>query len=158
MVWGVVNVLLLDATPDRVGAEKQLTLLATRLPRAEFLVHVAVLTRSGPYQAELAAAGIPVTVIDKRFKCDPVAYWKLRRLISDWQPDVLHTWLFAANSYGRLAAGPRPPFPVVVSERCVDSWKSGWQLWLDRRLAGRTTRLAGNSQSVAHFYRDLGVS
>jgi glycosyltransferase involved in cell wall biosynthesis len=70
---------------------------------------------------------------------------------------VLHTWLFAANSYGRLAAGARPPCPIVVSERCVDSWKSGWQLWLDRQLAGRTTRLVGNSQSVADFYRDLGV-
>ena len=153
----MIKLLLLIPTLDRSGAEKQLTLLATRLPHPEFSVHVAVLTRSGPYQAELSSAGIPVTVIDKRFKCDPLAWWKLRRLLSDWKPDVLHTWLFAANSYGRLAAGARPAFPVVVSERCVDSWKSGWQLWLDRHLAGRTTRLVGNSQSVADFYRDLGA-
>ena len=153
----MIKLLLLIPTLDRSGAEKQLTLLATHLPRSEFSVHVAALTRSGPYQADLAAAGIAVTVIDKRFKCDPLAYWKMRRLISDWQPDVLHTWLFAANSYGRLAAGARPRFPVVVSERCVDSWKSGWQLWIDRRLAGRTTRLVGNSQSVASFYRELGI-
>ncbi|HEY2250420.1 MAG TPA: glycosyltransferase [Planctomycetaceae bacterium] len=153
----MIKLLLLIPTLDRSGAEKQLTLLATHLSRDEFSVQVAVLTRSGPYQDELLAAGIPVTNINKRFKCDPVAYWKLRKLLSDWRPDVLHTWLFAANSYGRLAAGPRPPCPVLVSERCVDSWKSGWQLWLDRRLATRTTRLVGNSQSVADFYRDLGV-
>ena len=153
----MIKLLLLIPTLDRSGAEKQLSLLARHLPRPEFSVHVAVLTRSGPYQAELASAGIPVTVIEKRFKCDPLAYWKLRQLLLEWQPDVLHTWLFAANSYGRLAAGARPSFPVVVSERCVDSWKSGWQLWLDRRLAGRTTRLVGNSQSVADFYRDLGI-
>jgi len=153
----VIKLLLLIPTLDRSGAEKQLMLLATHLPRPEFSVHVAVLTRSGPYQAELAGAGIPVTVIDKRFKCDPLAWRKLRRLLREWRPDVLHTWLFAANSYGRMAAGARPPFPVVVSERCVDSWKSGWQLWLDRKLAARTTRLVGNSQSVADFYRDVGV-
>jgi glycosyltransferase involved in cell wall biosynthesis len=153
----VIKLLLLIPTLDRSGAEKQLTLLATHLPREHFTVHVAVLTRSGPYEADLTSAGIPVTVIDKRFKCDPLAYWKLRQLLSDWQPDVLHTWLFAANSYGRLAAGARPPCPIVVSERCVDSWKSGWQLWLDRRLADRTTRLVGNSQSVVDFYRDLGI-
>lgn len=152
-----MKLLLLIPTLDRSGAEKQLTLLATHLPREEFSVQVAVLTREGPYRDKLVAAGIPVTNINKRFKCDPVAYWKLRKLISDWRPDVLHTWLFAANSYGRLAAGPRPPCPIVVSERCVDSWKSGWQLWLDRRLAKRTTRLVGNSQSVANFYRDLGL-
>jgi glycosyltransferase involved in cell wall biosynthesis len=42
----------------------------------------------------------------------------------------------------------------VVSERCVDSWKSGWQLKLDHWQIPRTTRLVGNSNSVANFYRD----
>jgi len=152
----VIKLLLVIPTLDRSGAEKQLTLLATHLPKPEFSVHVAALTRSGPYAADLAAAGVPVTVLEKRFKCDPFAWRRLRRLIADVGPDVLHTWLFAANSYGRLAAGKKPPFPIVVSERCVDSWKSGWQLWLDRRLISRTSRLVGNSQSVADFYRNLG--
>ena len=34
-------------TLDRSGAEKQLTLLATGLPRAQFDVHVVALTRGG---------------------------------------------------------------------------------------------------------------
>jgi glycosyltransferase involved in cell wall biosynthesis len=46
---------------------------------------------------------------------------------------------------------------VIVSERCVDSWKSGWQLWLDRRLMAGTDRLVGNSQSVVDFYRQQGM-
>jgi glycosyltransferase involved in cell wall biosynthesis len=153
----VTKILLLIPTLDRSGAEKQLTLLATHLPRHEFSVHVVVLTRPGPFAADLERAGIPVTVVGKRVKCDPVAYWQLRRLLKRQRPDVLHTWLFAANTYGRLAAGSRPPFKIVVSERCVDSWKSRWQLAFDRRLVARTTRLVGNSQSVVSFYRQLGV-
>jgi glycosyltransferase involved in cell wall biosynthesis len=153
----VIKLLLLIPTLDRSGAEKQLTLLATHLPRSEFAVLVAALTRPGPYAADLQAAGIPVTVLNKRFKFDPIAFSRLRSLLNEHQPDVLHTWLFAANAYGRLAAGGRPPFPVIVSERCVDSWKAGWQLWLDRQLISRTTRLVGNSRSVADFYGDLGV-
>jgi glycosyltransferase involved in cell wall biosynthesis len=153
----VIKLLFLIPTLDRSGAEKQLTLLATHLPRSEFAVHVAALTRSGPYAADLEAADIPVTVLNKRFKCDPIAFSRLRKLLNNHRPDVLHTWLFAANAYGRLAGGRRPPFRVVVSERCVDSWKAGWQLWLDRKLICRTTRLVGNSQSVADFYRELGV-
>jgi glycosyltransferase involved in cell wall biosynthesis len=52
--------------------------------------------------------------------------------------------------------GKRPSFAIIVSERCVDQWKSGWQLWLDRRLIPRTDRLIANSESVAAFYRELG--
>jgi glycosyltransferase involved in cell wall biosynthesis len=153
----VIRLLFLIPTLDRSGAEKQLVLLATRLPRAEFEVHVACLTRGGPLERDLANAGIPVTVLHKRFRCDPVAWLRLRRLLGNVAPNILHTWLFAANAYGRLAAGKSAGFPIVVSERCVDTWKSCWQLWLDRRLAGRAAALVGNSQSVCRFYQALGV-
>ncbi|MFN0052984.1 MAG: glycosyltransferase [Planctomycetales bacterium] len=152
----MIRLMLLIPTLDRSGAEKQLTLLATRLPREEFDVEVVCLTRGGPYAQELSQAGIPLTVLHKRFRCDPLAYWRLRQRLRRQPPDVLQTWLFAANAYGRLAAGSRPRFPIIVSERCVDRWKAGWQLRLDRQLAGRTSRLIGNSQSVAEFYREQG--
>lgn len=152
----MIKLLLLIPTLDRSGAEKQLTLLATRLPRDEFETQVVCLTRGGPYETELKAAGIPCTVIGKRFKCDPFALRRLRRLIRDRDPDLLHSWLFAANAYARLAAGKRDRPRVVVSERCVDTWKSGWQLWLDRRQVRRTHRLIANSESVADFYASLG--
>lgn len=154
---GKTRVVLLIPTLDRSGAEKQCTLLASRLPRDEFDVHVIALTRGGPYAADLAAAGIPLTVIGKQFKFDPSTFWRLRRELKRLQPDILHTWLFAANSYGRMCAGIVPKARIVVSERCVDSWKAGWQLWLDRRLISRTDRLVGNSQAVVDFYRELGV-
>jgi glycosyltransferase involved in cell wall biosynthesis len=152
----VPRVLLLIPTLDRSGAEQQLTLLATHLPCDEFEVRVATLTRGGPFADMLQQAGIPVIPLRKRFKFDPVALWKLRQLLNDWQPDILHTWLFAANAYGRLAVGRHRRCKVIVSERCVDSWKSGWQLRLDQRLISRTDLLVGNSRSVADFYRQQG--
>lgn len=151
-----MRIVLLIPTLDRSGAEKQFTLLATRLPRDEFDVRVIALTRGGPYEETLRDAGIPVTVLGKRFRFDPFTHRRLKRLLDDLQPDLFHTWLFAGNAYGRLAAGPHPKFPVLVSERCVDTWKARWQLWVDRRLAPRTARLIGNSQSVAEFYRGIG--
>ena len=147
------RILLVIPTLDRSGAEKQLMLLATGLPRDQFDVHVVALTRGGPYAEDLKQHGIPLTVLGKRWKFDPICLWKLSRLIKSWKPDVIHTWLFAANSYGRLVAGGRRRPPVIVSERCVDTWKSGWQLLLDRWQISRTVRLVGNSQSVAEFYR-----
>jgi glycosyltransferase involved in cell wall biosynthesis len=153
----VIKVILLIPTLDHSGAEKQFALLSSRLPRDEFQVHAVALTRGGPYESMIRQAGVPLTVLNKRLKFDPVALWRLKRLIDAERPQVLHSWIFAANSYGRMVAGRRPWPRVVVSERCVDTWKSPWQLWLDRRQIGRTTRLVGNSQSVAHFYRTLGV-
>ena len=151
------RVVLLIPTLDRSGAEKQFTLLAKGLPKNEFDVTAVALTRGGPYADELASSGIPLTVIGKRSRFDPFSFWKLRAELQRLQPDILHTWLFAANSYGRLCSGIVPQAKIVVSERCVDSWKKGWQLWLDRQLISKTDRLVGNSQSVVDFYRELGV-
>ncbi len=148
---------LIIPTLDRSGAEKQFTLLATRLPQSQFNVHVLVLTRGGPFEADLRAAGIPVTILGKRWKFDPQAYFELRKWLRHVQPDIIHTWLFAANAYGRLAAAAWSKAQVVVSERCVDTWKAGWQVWLDRKLIRRTDRLVGNSASVVEFYHRLGV-
>jgi glycosyltransferase involved in cell wall biosynthesis len=151
------RIVLMIPTLDQSGAEKQFALLATRLPPDEFDVHAIALTRGGPYADELAAAGIPLTVLGKRARFDPLTLMRLRSELRRLQPQILHTWLFAANAYGRLCAGVVPHAKIVVSERCVDRWKAGWQLWLDRRLIGRTDRLVGNSTSVVEFYRELGV-
>ncbi len=151
----VISLELLIPTLVQSGAEKQLVLLATGLPRSEFDVRVTCLTRGGPYEETLHAAGIPVTLLKKRFQFDPLAFFRLRRHLRERCPDILHTWLFAANSYGRLALPRGTKTSVIVSERCVDSWKS-WQLGVDRRLVNRTDVLVGNSQAVVDFYRPLG--
>jgi glycosyltransferase involved in cell wall biosynthesis len=153
----VIRVLLVIPTLDASGAEKQFALLASRLPRDRFEPHVVALTRGGPYEKMLRNAGVPITVLGKRFKADPIAWARLRRIVRRLRPDVIHTWLFAANAYGRLVASGDDAPAVIVSERCVDSWKCGWQLWLDRKLAGRTAALVGNSESVSEFYRQQGI-
>jgi len=151
------RILQIIPTLDRAGAEKQLVLLAGRLPRDEFDVHVCALTRGGPLAAELDAAGVPTTVIDKRWKLDPRAYWRLARHVRRVRPDLIHTWIFAADAYGR-AAGLACGVPhLVCGLRCVDPWKSGWQLAVDRWLARRTSRIVANSPGVRDFYVAKGL-
>ena len=85
-----LRILEIIPTLVRGGAEKQLTLLATGLPRDRFDVHVAVLSQDGPHHATLRAAEIPTTLIEKRWKVDPAAYARLKRLIVELRPDVVH--------------------------------------------------------------------
>ncbi len=146
------RLLLIIPTLDRSGAEKQLALLAAGLPRDEFDVHVCALTRGGPMSEPLEAAGIPLHVIGKTWKIDPFAYWRLKRHIRRLAPDIVHTWLFAANCYGRKAASAVGVPHIIASERCVDRWKMWHELAIDRWLAKRTERIVANSAGVRDFY------
>lgn len=153
-----IRVLQIIPTLVRGGAEKQLTLLARGLPKDEFDVHVAVLTHSGPLEASLREANIPVSQIGKRWKLDPFAYQRLKREIERLRPDIVHTWLFAANSYGRRAAFAAGVKHVIAGERCVDPWKGRLNFWIDRSLAKRTERIVTNSSGVKDFYVERGIA
>jgi glycosyltransferase involved in cell wall biosynthesis len=153
----VLKVLQLIPTLDRSGAEKQMVLLATGLPRERFQVEVATLTRLGPFETELRAAGVPVTALGKRFKLDPLALVRLVQLLRAGRFDVMQTWIFAANSYGRVAARLARVPVVVTAEMAVDLWKTPRELAIDRWLAQRTDRVVGNSQAVVDFYRRQGI-
>jgi len=152
-----LRVALVIPTLDRGGAEKQLCLLAAGLRDHHVEPHVVVLTHDGPLHDLLDQAGVPVTLIGKRFKADPTAYFRLRRWLKDWHGDVVHTWLFAANAYARHAARA-VGIPVVLgSERCVDLWKTPAHFAIDRWLAKRTDGVTTNSHGVKDFYVEHGI-
>ena len=139
------------------GAEKQMSLLAMHLDRQQFESHVIVLTHSGPLETQLRDHGVAVHLIGKRGKLDPTALWRLTRKLRQLAPDLVHTWLFAANSYGRWAAR-RVGVPVIVAgERCVDPWKSWWHYTIDRYLAQCTSQLVTNTTAVSNFYAQHGI-
>jgi len=60
--------------------------------------------------------------------------------------------MFAANTYGFAAARACGLNNVVIGQRCVDPWKSGLQLTLDRQLASRCRGVVVNSEGVRDFY------
>lgn len=153
----MIRVLEIIPSLDRCGAEKQLVLLAAGLPRDQFDVHVCALTRGGPLEQSLREAGIPVTIIGKSWKIDPFAYRQLKRHIARLQPDIVHTWIFAANAYGRLAARAAGVKHILAGERCVDPWKQWHELAIDRYLARRTERIVTNSSGVRDFYVERGL-
>ena len=154
----VTRILQIIPSFDRGGAEKQLTLLATRLPRDRFEIHVCGLTRGGPLAKYLKEQEIPVTVIGKTWKADPFAYLRLQRFIQRLRPDIVHTWLFAANSYGRYASLRNGIKRLISGERCVDQWKTRIQLAIDRYLAKRTSALVFPSEGVRDFYAKHGIT
>ncbi len=152
-----LRVCFIIPTLDQGGAEKQLSLLARGLDRNAFEAIVIVLTHTGPREKELLDGGIEIHHINKRAKLDPFAWLKLRKLLKKLKPDIVHTWLFAANAYGRIAALSAKVPVILGSERSVDPWKNAFQFWIDRFIAKRTHGITANSQGTIDFYHEHGV-
>ena len=149
----MLKVLQLIPTLDRSGAEKQMVLLATGLPRDRFRVEVATLTRLGPLEAELRAAQVPVTALGKRFKLDPLAFAAprpvppRRAVRRDPDLDLRGQHLRPGGGTAGTAGGGRHGRD---GRRPLEESR---ELAIDRWLAQRTDRVVGNSQAVVDFYR-----
>jgi glycosyltransferase involved in cell wall biosynthesis len=152
------RVALIIPTMDRGGAERQVCLLAAGLPRNLFDVHVVLLTRGGPRESELIAAQVPYTIIGKSHKFAPKTYFELKNCLREFSPHIVHTFLFAANSYGRMAAHSVRVPVIIGSERCVDPWKTWYHRFIDRKLARVSAAMTTNSNGVVEFYEKSGLS
>jgi glycosyltransferase involved in cell wall biosynthesis len=148
-----LRVALLIDTLHPAGAEKQLVTVATGLDRRRFAPWVLCLTDTGAYESALREAGVPVTLIGKRHKLGVLAFRRLRALLRRERPDILHTWMFTCNLYGRLAARGLP-LAILASEVVADVTKSALRLAIDRRLASSTHAFYVNSAVVARFYHE----
>ncbi|MBE1531767.1 glycosyltransferase [Actinomadura algeriensis] len=107
------------------GAERQLALLLPHLHRPDaahppVTCEVVSLTRGGAVGAEIAATGVPVHELDMGGNRDLSALPRLVRLIRRGRYDVVHTHLYRACVYGRIAArlagiGPGRPAPRIIA-------------------------------------------
>lgn len=142
------RILQIVPTLDRTGTTKQMSLLACGLPRQQFDVHVCTLGREGPPPGDLAAADVPVTAIGSRWRIDPAACWRLRRHVARLRPELIHTWLTAANLYGYAAARACGVRRLVVSQRSMDPWDRWLALAAERYVARRSDRVVVDCQGV----------
>jgi len=147
----MIRVLNLIATLDPAGAERQMVGLCTKIDKSRFEPFVCCLTRGGPLESALAGAGVPVSILHKRGKWDISVLFRLRRLLLQLKPQILHTWLPTANTLGGIAATQCRIPALIAAERAADVWKGPFRRWLDRRLEPRTTRIICNAGAIREF-------
>jgi glycosyltransferase involved in cell wall biosynthesis len=118
---------------------------------------LAVLRAGDHLTKEVADAGVPVVEFAGA-EGDPRRFVRLRHLFAT--ADVVHSSLWGANVYGRLAAATRDRRPaIVISERSVEEFRSPARRWADRALRRLTEEYIANSIDVAEFVaRAHGVS
>lgn len=100
-----IRLLHLVCPLEHSGAGRQVELLARRLPRDEFASHVVGMGAIGPLAERLREHNVNVHAIPLRSSVNPLAAWRLRRILSRVRPHVIHAWGLRANTLGRLAGG-----------------------------------------------------
>jgi glycosyltransferase involved in cell wall biosynthesis len=117
-------------------------------------VHVAALGPDGPLAAPLRAAGVPVHALGTERRFDPTLAWRLRRLVAELRPEVVHAWrLPALRAAGALRLLGRTRFRLVVSEpRRGGRWNA-----FDRWLLRRADAVSAGSPAEGDALRRLGL-
>ncbi|MFD3920939.1 glycosyltransferase [Streptomyces sp. NPDC058595] len=142
------------------GAEQQLRLLLGRLPTESAVVS---LTNPGAVARGIVADGFPVTDLDIRGNRDIGALPRLTGLIKDGRYDLVHTHLYRACVYGRLAARLAGVRTVVATEHSLGATQiEGRSLTLGARALYLGSERLGTetvavSTTVANRLRRWGV-
>jgi glycosyltransferase involved in cell wall biosynthesis len=108
-------------------------------------------------EEQFAKAGVRTVFFDKFSMPMWRFFGHLRKAVRDISPDVIHTWMYSANFWGRWAAVTTGARRIVSSDR-VEVIGSGLiERISERLLVNRTIRLA-NSRAVAQsLQRHLGL-
>ncbi|OQX87041.1 MAG: hypothetical protein B6D55_04495 [Candidatus Omnitrophica bacterium 4484_70.2] len=132
------------------GAEKQLYYLIKYLDRKKFQP-VLIALRSGGMENDFREI-VKIKVIGKRWKIDPFFFFSLVHSIKEEKVDILHSFMFTSNTWGRFC-GILLKIPVIVaSERSMDLWKKWYHFKIDKILGNFTKKIICVSEEVKNYY------
>jgi glycosyltransferase involved in cell wall biosynthesis len=139
------------------GTERQLVKLLLRMDPRRTRHTVCYYTRTPHLEADLNAAGIRTIFFDK-FAMRPWSFFaRLRRTVRETRPDVVHTWLYSGNFWGRLAALSCGVRRLVASDRGEAPRAPAAVRLYERLLAPLTLRLVNSRATAASLVKAYGI-
>lgn len=131
------------------GAERMLLGVLRNLDATRFDSVVCCIQDRGELADEVESLGIPVHALGlmERGGFDRQVVPALRRLISEQKVELVHSHLYHANLYGRLAAW-RQGIPIIASVHNTYSKRKWHRHLINRLLARRAFRITAGSADV----------
>jgi len=142
---------------DLGGAEQVVVNLTRHLNRERFQPIVCCLNEKGRYASLVENEGIPIFEMNKKPKLDLFLIPRLVKLIKRMEIDLIHTHLFSANLWGRIAA-KLAGVPVISTEHGMDTWRNSIDLALDQWLTSFNAKIVCVSEGVKKFYSTRNYS
>ncbi|MBU2102934.1 MAG: glycosyltransferase, partial [Candidatus Omnitrophica bacterium] len=141
------------------GAERVVINLAKGLDKNKYNVTVCCLNDKGQFAYELEKEGIEVVALNKKGAFDISIVPRLSSLIRRYNIDIVHTHLWGANFWGRIAAKLANVKVIIATEHNMDTWKNGGYFILDRWVSSFTDKVIVVSESVKDFYyKKIGLT
>ena len=101
--------------------------------------------------SEIEEINIPIHSIYQHGFFDIKSLVSLYNFIKQNSFDIVHTYLFTADTYGRIAAFCARTPGIIVSLRSVDTWKNPIHIFTDSLLATVTDKILVNVKSITLF-------
>jgi glycosyltransferase involved in cell wall biosynthesis len=153
--------LLITALAVGGGAESQVARLAAELKERHWVVCVVCMVSPKGYVDDLQRLGIEVHSLDMRPGIpDPRGIVKLRAIIKEFRPDVVHSHMFHANILARVTRLFCPiPRLICTAHNLRESSRRDGPTWHKELLYGATDALADQTTIIcrAGFDRYLKV-
>lgn len=139
------------------GAETQLVNLATSLKKRGWEVRVVSMLPPQAFTEELKEAGIPLLTLNmRRGVADPRAVFRLVKMLCEWRPQILTSFMFHANLLGRIA-GRLAGVPIVVSSIRSENFGGPWRDRITRLTDWMEDVTTTNSRLAAEKLLKRGV-
>lgn len=135
------NVLHLISTLEIGGAEVQLVNIVRNLDSEVYNSVVCCIAKGGPLTTELSKRGIKVVVLSQKSRFNPLVLLPLYCLIKKERINIVHTHMFRANLWGRLAALFAGVSVIIATEHGLNPWKNFIHIMINRILAFLTTQI-----------------
>lgn len=141
-----INVLIVIDSLGPGGAQRQIVEYLKFADRDAFDIKIVNLDRNyAPLADEITRLGFEIIGIDHRGFFNPKTLSELIRLFRREKPDIVHTYLFTADCYGRLAAKLVGVEHIITSIRGFDFWKRWHHIAVDRILVRFTDSITINA-------------
>ena len=128
-----------------------------------YLHRVISLTSLGPIGLEMERIGINVIALNMRaFYDTPLCFFRVAKIIWDFDPDIVQTWMYHADLFGGLVAKLVSRKPIVWGVHCTDIPKNFFSpTRLVVRLCSLTSGILPNkiicgSSAVKQAHLNLG--
>lgn len=136
------------------GAEKQLYETVKSIDKDRFDPIVVSLSQSGYWADKIRKLGIELIEIPRKKNIEFSRVFRLIKIFREKRPDIVHTYMFSGNSYGRIAAILTRVPVIIASERSlpeIGKNKRRYHIFIDRLFSSFSHGIICNSYIAAEI-------
>ena len=132
------------------GAERFVVDLIKGGDHENFKYSIVLFFDDQPLAKELESLDADIKVVEKKGKIDLGLVGRLKEVLAEMEPDIVHTHLFGADVWGRLAA-KKLGLPVVTTEHNVNKDEGFVKHLVKRVLKDKTDAYTACSKEVKEY-------